>query len=141
MHSIVEFVSGLHIDICGLMVSLFACVDFGPRPLPRHQRWVVTVPPVAVPAGGSRREQWDMDGLVPYMEEVASRVSDDGWWHLSTNIIASIHNLPLELTGVMRKMAMACEHFRRAVRGDLPTEDESSLKDDVIESEIESKSD
>ena len=61
-----------------------------------------------------------MDGLVPYMEEVASRVSDDGWQHLSTNIISVIHNLPPDLTGVMRKMAVACEHFRWAERGDLP---------------------
>ena len=37
MHSIVEMVSGFHIDICGLMVSLLVCVDVGPRPPPRHQ--------------------------------------------------------------------------------------------------------
>ena len=53
-----------------------------------------------------------MDGLVPYMEEVATGVSDVGWQHLSTNFIAAIHNLPLELTSVMRKIAVACEHFR-----------------------------
>ena len=47
----------------------------------------------------------------------------------------AIHNLPPELTGVMRKMAVACEHFCRAARGDIPAEDESSLKYDDIESD------
>ena len=56
-------------------------------------------------------------------------------------MIASIHSLPLEWTGVMRKMAVACEHFRRAARGDLPTEDESSEEDDDTKSDDESESD
>ena len=78
MHSIVELVSGLHIDICGLMVSLFVCADVCPCPLPGHQRQVVTVPPTAIPTGSSHRRQQDMDGLVLYMEELATGVSDDG---------------------------------------------------------------
>ena len=82
-----------------------------------------------------------MDGVLPYLEQLATRVSDDGWQHLSSDMIAAIQNLPLELTGVMRKMAMACEHFRQAVRGDLPTEDESSLEDDDTESDDEYESD
>ena len=56
-------------------------------------------------------------------------------------MIATIHNLPPELTGVMRKMAMACEHFHRAARGDLPIEDVSSKEDDDTESDDESESD
>ena len=75
------------------------------------------------------------------MEELATRVSDDGWQHLSTNLIASIRNLPLELTGMMRKMAVACEHFRWMVRGDLPVEDEPSLEDYDTESDDGSESD
>ena len=82
-----------------------------------------------------------MDGLVPYMEQLTTRVSDDGWQHLSTDIIATIQNLPPELIGVMRKMAVACEHFRRATRGDLPAEDESSEEDEGTEPDDESKSD
>ena len=50
-------------------------------------------------------------------------------------MIAIIHNLPPELTGVMRKMAMACEHFRLAVRGDIPTKDVSSDEADDTESD------
>ena len=45
-------------------------------------------------------------------------------------MIASIHNLLPEWTGVMRKMVMACEHFHRAVIGDIPIEDESSEEED-----------
>ena len=45
-------------------------------------------------------------------------------------MIADIHNLPTELSGVMRKMAVACEHFRRAARGDIHAENESSSEDD-----------
>ena len=82
-----------------------------------------------------------MDGLVSYMEELATGVSDDGWKHLSTNIIATIHNLPPELTGVMRKMAVACEHFRRTKRGGILAEDVSSSKDDESESDDGSESD
>ena len=62
-------------------------------------------------------------------------MSDYGWQHLSTNFIATIHNLPPELTGVMRKMAMDYEHFRQTVRGVLLTEDASSLEDDEAESD------
>ena len=45
------------------------------------------------------------------------------------------------MTGVMRKMAVDCEHFRRAVRGDLPAKDESSKEDDDTESDDKSKLD
>ena len=56
-------------------------------------------------------------------------------------MITAIHNLPPEWTGVMRKMAMACEHFRRAVRGDIPIEDDSSEEDDDTESDDDSELD
>ena len=82
-----------------------------------------------------------MDGLVPCMEDIATRVSDDGWQHLSINLISAIHNLPLELTGMMRKMAVACEHFCQTTRGDLPIEEESSSEDDDTESDDGSESD
>ena len=81
-----------------------------------------------------------MDGLVPYMEELAIGVSDDGWQHLSSDMIVAIHNLPLELIVVMRKMAMACKHFHRVARGDLPAEDESSKEDDDTKLDDESES-
>ena len=55
MHSIVELVSGLHIDIRGLMVSLFVCADVGPHLPLGHLRRVVTVPPAAIPTGSSHR--------------------------------------------------------------------------------------
>ena len=61
--------------------------------------------------------------MLSYLEWLATGVSDDGWKHLSSEIIFAIHNLPLEWIGVMRKMAMDCEHFRWAARGDLPAED------------------
>ena len=141
MHSIVELVSDFHIDVHGLMVSLIVCADVGPLPPPGHRRRVVTVPPAAVPAGSSRRRQRDMDGLVPYLDAVATGVSDVGWKHLSTNFIAAIHNLPPELMSVMRKMAVACEHFRLTTRGGLLAEDASSSEDDDAESYDESESD
>ena len=56
-------------------------------------------------------------------------------------MITAIHNLPPEWTGVMRNMAMACEHFRRAVRGDLTAEDESSKEDDDTKLDDESELD
>ena len=56
-------------------------------------------------------------------------------------MIAAMHNLFPELTGVMMKMAAACEHFHRATRGDLPIEDESSEEDDDTESDNEFDSD
>ena len=145
MHSIVDLVSDFHIDVCGLMVSLLVCSYVGPRSPPGHRRQVVTVPPAiasaAAPSGSSRRCQWDMDGLVPYMEEVAIGVSDVGWQHLNTNFIAVVHNLPPELTGVMRKMAVACEHFCRTARGGVLVLDLSSLEDDESESDDGSESD
>ena len=95
MHNIVDLVSEFHIDLCGLMVSLLVCADVGPRPPPRHRRRVVVVSPTVAPSESSHRWQQNMDGLVPYMEEVATGVSDAGWQHLSTNFIAAIHNLPL----------------------------------------------
>ena len=115
VHSIVDLVSDFHVDVCGLMVSLIMCADFGPFPPLGHRRQVVTMPPAAAsaaaPSGNPRRRQPDMDGLVPYMEEVATGVSDVGWKHLNTNFIVVVHNLPPKLTGMMRKMAVACEHF------------------------------
>ena len=41
------------------------------------------MPPVAAsavaPSENPRKRQWDMDWLVPYMEEVATGVLDVGW--------------------------------------------------------------
>ena len=79
--------------------------------------------------------------MLLYLEQLATGVSDDGWKHLSSDMIAAIHNLPSELTGVMMKMAMACEHFLWAARGDLPAEDESYEEDDDTKSDDESESD
>ena len=79
--------------------------------------------------------------MMPYLEWLATGVSDDGWQHLSSEMIAAIHNLPPKWTGVMRKMAMACEHFHRVVRGDLLAEDESSEEDDETKSYNQSQSD
>ena len=81
-----------------------------------------------------------MDDLLPHLEWLATGISDDGWQHLSRDLITSIHSFPLEWTAVMRRMAMACEQVRRAARGDLPTEDESSEEDDDTESDDDSKS-
>ena len=120
-------------------MSLFVCTDIGPRPLPRHLRHVVTIAPAAVPAGSSRRQRQEMDGVLPYLEWLATGVSDDGWQHLSSEMISAIHNLPPEWIGVMRKMAMAREHFRWASRGDIPAEDESSEEDNDTESDDESE--
>ena len=68
IHSVVELVGSLNVDICGLMVSLFVCADVGPLPPPGHRRQVVTVPLAIVPTRSYHRRQRDMDGLVPYME-------------------------------------------------------------------------
>ena len=133
VHSIVDLVSDFHIDVCGLMVSLLVCAGVGPCPPPGHQRQVVTVPPMADPFGSSRRWQWDMDGMVLYMEEVATGVSDVGWKHMNTNFIAAVHNLLPELMGVMRNMAVACEHFRWTARGGVLALDSSSSEDDESE--------
>ena len=82
-----------------------------------------------------------MDGLLPHLEWLATMISDDGWQHLSSDMIASIHIFPPEWIAVMRRMAMACEHVRRAMRGDLLAEDESYEEDDDTESDDESESD
>ena len=78
IHSVVELVGSFNIDICGLMVSLFVCVDVGPHPPPGHRRWVVTIAPAVVPTGSSRRQWREMDGVLLYLEWLATRVSDDG---------------------------------------------------------------
>ena len=120
------------------MVSLVVCADVGPCPPPGNWRRVVTVPPatasVVAPSGNPHRRQQDMDGLMPYMEEVATGVSDVGWKHLNTNFITAVHNIPPDLTGVMRKMAVACEHFRQMARGGVLALDSSSSEDDESES-------
>ena len=67
------------IDVCGLMVSLFVYVDIGPHPPPRNQRLVVTIAPAVVPAGSSCRRWQEMDGVFPYLEQIATGFSDDGW--------------------------------------------------------------
>ena len=80
--------------MCGMMVSLFVCADIGPHPSLGHKRRVVTIAPTAVPAGSSRRIRREMDGVLPYLERLATGVSDDGWPHLIGEMIAAIHNLP-----------------------------------------------
>ena len=82
-----------------------------------------------------------MDGLLPHLERLATGISNDGWQHLSSDMITSIHSFPLEWTVVMRRMAMACEHVHRVARGDLPVEDESSEEYDDTESDDESELD
>ena len=82
-----------------------------------------------------------MDDLLLHMERLATGISKDGWQHLRNNLITSIHSFPPEWTAVMRRMAMACEHVRWVVRGDLPAKDESSKEDDDTESDDESESD
>ena len=54
---------------------------------------------------------------------------------MNTDFIAAIHNLPPELTGMMRKMAMACEHFCRTARGGVLALDSSSSEYDESESD------
>ena len=78
---------------------------------------------------------------MPHLEQLVDGVSEDGWQHLSNDVIASIHSFPLEWTSVMRRMDVAYDYFRRATRGDLPTEDESSKEDDDTEPDDESESD
>ena len=141
IHSVVDLVDSLYVDICGLMVSLFVYANISLLPPPSHQRRVVGIASVAIPAGNPHRRWREMDGLLPYLERLAAGVSDDGWQHLSNDVIASIHSFPPKWTGVMRRMAMTYEHIRRVARGDLPAKDESSEEDDDIESEDESESD
>ena len=48
--------------------------------------------------------------------------------------------MPPEWTSVMRRIAVACDYFRRAARGDPPTEDNDSSKeedDDDTDSDYE----
>ena len=82
-----------------------------------------------------------MDGLLPHLERLVDGIFDDGWKHLSNDVIASIHSFPLEWTSVMRRMAMACEYFCQAVRGNLLVEDESFEEDDDTKPDDESNSD
>ena len=82
-----------------------------------------------------------MDGVMSYLERIPTGVSDDGTQHLSIEMIASIHSLSLEWTGVMKRIAMAYEHFCRVAKGNLPTEDESSEEEDDTDSDDESNSD
>ena len=96
--------------------------------------------PAAVPAGNPCKRWQEVDGLLLHLEWLADGVSNDGWQHLSNDVIASIHSFPLEWTSMMRKMAVACDYFRREARGDLPIEDESSMEDDDIEPDDESES-
>ena len=60
---------------------------------------------------------------------------------MNTNFIASVHNIPPELTGVMRKMAVACKHFRSMERGGVLALDSSSSEDDESKSDDGSESD
>ena len=54
--------------------------------------------------------------------------------------------MPPEWTSVMRRMAVACDYFRRVARGDLPIEDNESFEEEYVDDtdsdyEEESKSD
>ena len=82
-----------------------------------------------------------MDGLLPHLEWLAARVSDDCLQHLSNDVIASIHSFPPEWTAVMRRMVVACDYLRQVVRGGLPAKDESSKEDDDTEPDDESELD
>ena len=97
--------------------------------------------PAAVPAGNPHKRRQEMDGLLPHLEWLATRISDDGWGHMSSDLIASIHSFPPEWTIVMRRMAMAYEQVHREARGDLPTVDDSSEEDDDTKSDDGSESD
>ena len=119
-------------------MCLFMYADIGPLPLPKHQRWVVAMALVAAPMRNPHRRRREMDGLLPHLEWLAIGVSDDGWQHLSNDMIASIHSFPLEWTSMMRRMAMACEDISQVARGNIPAEDESSEEDDDTESDDES---
>ena len=118
------------------MVSLFVYADIGAHPPPKYHRRVVAIAPV----GNPRRRRQEVDEFLPYLEWLADGISNDGWQHLNNDMIASIHIFPPEWTSVMRRMAMACEYFRRAVRGDLPAEDESSKENDDTKTDDESES-
>ena len=73
---------------------------------------MVASAPMAVLAGNPRRRRREVDEFLPQLEWLTHGISDDGWKHLSNDVIASIHSFPLEWTSVMRRMAMACEYFR-----------------------------
>ena len=64
------------------------------------------------------------------MERLAEEISYDGWKHLDNTLIFAIHSVPSKWTSVMRRMVVACDYFFRAVRGDLPVEDDESSKED-----------
>ena len=124
-----------------MIVSLFVYVDIGPHPPPGYQRRVVAIAPMVVPVGNPHRRQREVDEFLPHLERFIDGISDDGWQHLSNDLIASIHSFPLEWTSVMRRVAMACDYLCRAARGDLPVEDESSEEDDDTEPDDEFESD
>ena len=56
-------------------------------------------------------------------------------------LIATIHIVPPKWTSVMRRMAVACDYLRRAARGDILVEDESSEEDGDTKQHDESESD
>ena len=114
-------------------MSFFVYADIGPYSFPRYQRQVVAMAHAVVPVGNPRRRLQEVDGLLSHLERLASGVSNDGWQHLSNDVIASIHSFPLDWTSVMRRMAMACDYIHRAVRGDLPVVDEYFEEDDDTE--------
>ena len=64
------------------------------------------------------------------MEWLAEGISDGGWKNLENELITTIHSVPLKWTSVIRRMAGACDYFRRATRGDLPVEDDESSKEE-----------
>ena len=49
---------------------------------------------------------------------------------MDNELITTIHSVPLKWTSVIRRMAVACDYFRRATRGDLPVEDDESSKEE-----------
>ena len=112
------------------MASLFVYIDIGLHPPPGYRRRVVTISPATVPTGNPCRQRREVDEFLTHLEWLADGIYDDGWQHLNNDMITSIHSFPLEWTSVMRRVVVACDYLRRVVRGDLPTEDESSEEDD-----------
>ena len=59
-------------------MSLFLYADIGPHALLGHQRRVVAMVPVTILARNPHRQWWEMDGLLPHLELLAARVSNEG---------------------------------------------------------------
>ena len=101
---------------------------------------MVTIVPTLVPAGNPCKQWQEVDEFLSDLEKLTDGISDDGWQHLNNDLITAIHIFPPEWTSVMRWVAVAYDYLRRAMRSDIPTEDESSKEDDDTELDDDSKS-